>query len=99
MPSPAAPEPTTRPRQHPPEPVDPPLVSVVLPTRGRPALLQQALASIVGQDYVGPLEIIVVHDREEPDRGHLDHEEGARRPAPAARPPRWCSATSSGKPG
>jgi glycosyltransferase involved in cell wall biosynthesis len=42
-------------------------VSVVIPTRGRPALLQATLAAIVAQDYVGPLEIIVVHDREEVD--------------------------------
>jgi glycosyltransferase involved in cell wall biosynthesis len=44
-----------------------PLVSVVIPTRGRPALLEETLASITGQDYAGELEIIVVHDREEPD--------------------------------
>jgi glycosyltransferase involved in cell wall biosynthesis len=44
-----------------------PLVSVVIPTRGRTALLQETLASIVGQDYAGPMEIIVVHDREEVD--------------------------------
>ena len=44
-----------------------PLVSVVIPTRGRPALLQETLESIIGQDYAGPMEIIVVHDREEID--------------------------------
>ena len=44
-----------------------PLVSVVIPTRGRPALLVETLASITAQDYAGPLEIIVVHDREECD--------------------------------
>ena len=44
-----------------------PLVSVVIPTRGRSALLRETLASIVGQDYAGPMEIIVVHDREEID--------------------------------
>jgi glycosyltransferase involved in cell wall biosynthesis len=44
-----------------------PLVSVVIPTRGRPALLLETLASITAQDYAGPLEIIVVHDREECD--------------------------------
>ena len=43
------------------------LVSVVIATRGRPALLEETLASIMSQDYAGHLEIVVVHDREEPD--------------------------------
>jgi GT2 family glycosyltransferase len=46
---------------------DAPPVSVVIPTRGRPDLLKETLQSIVCQDYAGQLEIIVVHDREEPD--------------------------------
>jgi glycosyltransferase involved in cell wall biosynthesis len=45
----------------------PPTVSVVIPTRGRASLLLETLATIIGQDYPGRLEIIVVHDREEPD--------------------------------
>ena len=44
-----------------------PLVTVAIPTRGRPALLEETLASITAQDYDGPLEILVVHDREEVD--------------------------------
>jgi glycosyltransferase involved in cell wall biosynthesis len=44
-----------------------PLVTVVIPTRGRPALLEATLASITSQDYAGPLEVLVVHDREEAD--------------------------------
>jgi glycosyltransferase involved in cell wall biosynthesis len=44
-----------------------PTVSVVIPTRGRPELLRETLQSIVGQDYAGSLDIIVVHDREQPD--------------------------------
>lgn len=44
-----------------------PLVSVVVPTRGRPALLLETLASIVDQDYPGPMEVFVVHDREAVD--------------------------------
>lgn len=44
-----------------------PLVSVVIPTRGRPELLRETLASIVAQDYAGDLEIMVIHDREETD--------------------------------
>ena len=46
---------------------DTPQVSVVVPTRGRPALLRETLQSIVDQDYAGPMEVIVVHDREEAD--------------------------------
>lgn len=44
-----------------------PLVTVVVPTRNRPRLLSETLATIVAQDYAGPLEVIVVHDREEPN--------------------------------
>ena len=44
-----------------------PLVSVVVPTHGRPTLLRETLATILRQDYEGPLEILVVHDREELD--------------------------------
>lgn len=47
---------------------DTPLVTVVIPTRGRPALLLETLAAIVAQDYAGPLEVFVVHDREEADQ-------------------------------
>lgn len=53
-----APEPTAQ---------DAHLVSVVIPTRGRPALLLETLATVIDQDYSGPIEIIVVHDREQPD--------------------------------
>ena len=42
-----------------------PTVSVVIPTRGRPELLRETLATIVAQDYAGVLEILVVHDRED----------------------------------
>ena len=48
-------------------PTQEPLVSVVIPTRGRPALLEATLASITSQDYAGPMEVIVVHDREAAD--------------------------------
>lgn len=44
-----------------------PLVSVVVTTRGRPELVRETLDSIVGQDYPGEMEILVVHDQEEPD--------------------------------
>jgi len=44
-----------------------PLVSVAIPTRGRPELLRETLATIVAQDYLGDIEIMVIHDREEID--------------------------------
>jgi glycosyltransferase involved in cell wall biosynthesis len=44
-----------------------PLVTVVIPTHGRPELLRETLATITGQDYAGRMEIIVVHDREAVD--------------------------------
>jgi glycosyltransferase involved in cell wall biosynthesis len=44
-----------------------PLVSVGVPTRGRPELLRQTIATIVEQDYQGPIEILVVHDKEAAD--------------------------------
>ncbi len=46
-------------------PTNYPLVSVVLPTRGRPELVRESLKSVVAQTYPGELEIFVVHDQEE----------------------------------
>jgi glycosyltransferase involved in cell wall biosynthesis len=43
-----------------------PLVSVIVPTRGRPDLVREALIAIIGQTYPGPVECIVVHDQEPP---------------------------------
>jgi glycosyltransferase involved in cell wall biosynthesis len=43
-------------------------VSVVVPTRDRPELLRTALDAILGQDYGGPIEVVVVYDQSEPDR-------------------------------
>jgi glycosyltransferase involved in cell wall biosynthesis len=46
-----------------------PLVSVILPTRGRPDLVREALGAVVGQAYPGVIECIVVHDQEPPQPG------------------------------
>jgi glycosyltransferase involved in cell wall biosynthesis len=43
-----------------------PSVSVIVPTRDRPQLLERAVRSILAQSYPGPLECIVVFDRSEP---------------------------------
>ncbi len=56
-----------------------PLVSVIVPTRGRPDLVRATISSIVGQAYPGPIECLVVHDQEPPDPdlaglGTADHQ-------------------------
>ncbi len=45
-----------------------PAVGVVLPTHDRPELMRKSLRAIVGQDYPGVVETVVVFDRSEPDR-------------------------------
>jgi glycosyltransferase involved in cell wall biosynthesis len=45
-----------------------PLVSVIMPTRGRPELVRQSIAAVVTQTYPGDIECIVVHDQEPPDQ-------------------------------
>lgn len=42
-------------------------VAVVVATRDRPVLLRRTIESILSQDYHGPIEVIVVFDRSEPD--------------------------------
>ncbi|MGL4173921.1 MAG: glycosyltransferase family 2 protein [Actinomycetota bacterium] len=44
-----------------------PLVSVVLPTRGRPELVRESIAGIVNQTYPGDIECFVIHDQEKVD--------------------------------
>jgi hypothetical protein len=58
----------TRPAREPPWP----LVSVVLPTRGRPDLVRDALGSVLRQSYPGEIECVVVHDQEAPDHSLAD---------------------------
>jgi glycosyltransferase involved in cell wall biosynthesis len=42
-------------------------VAVVVATRDRPVLLRRTIDSILSQDYDGPIEMIIVFDRSEPD--------------------------------
>ncbi len=49
-----------------------PSVGVVLPTRGRPVQCRAALASVLAQEYPGAIQVVVVHDRCEPDRSLAD---------------------------
>lgn len=44
-----------------------PSVSAVVCTRDRPELLRKAIAAILGQDYQGSIECVVVFDRSDPD--------------------------------
>ncbi len=44
-----------------------PVVTVVVPTRDRPQLLTRALTAIMGQDYAGTIECLVVFDQSEPE--------------------------------
>jgi GT2 family glycosyltransferase len=48
------------------EPAVLPSVSVVVPTRDRPALLRRAVTAILGQTYQGTVECVVVFDQSEP---------------------------------
>ena len=45
-----------------------PLVTVVIPTYGRPHLLPKAVQAVLDQQYSGPIECVVVFDQEEPYR-------------------------------
>lgn len=49
-----------------------PSVGVVLPTHDRPAARRAALASVLAQEYPGEIQVVVVHDRCEPDRSLAD---------------------------
>jgi glycosyltransferase involved in cell wall biosynthesis len=44
-----------------------PSVSVVIPTHDRPEEVRRAIASVLAQEYDGPLDVVVVFDRAEPD--------------------------------
>jgi glycosyltransferase involved in cell wall biosynthesis len=49
-----------------------PLVSVIMPTHGRPELVRESIAGVVAQDYPGEIECLVIHDQETPDE-ELSH--------------------------
>lgn len=50
-----------------PRQLDWPSVGVVIPTRARPYLLRRALASVLAQDYPGPVRVVVVFDNSHPE--------------------------------
>ena len=49
-----------------------PLVSVVIATRDRPALLQRAVRRVMEQTYAGPIECVIVFDQSEPHPVDVD---------------------------
>jgi glycosyltransferase involved in cell wall biosynthesis len=55
-----------------------PLVSVIMPTRGRPELVRESIAAVIAQTYPGQIECLVVHDQEPPDT-ELTHLGGPQR--------------------
>lgn len=57
-----------------------PSVGVIVPTRNRPQLVRACLASIVGQDYPGPVEVVVVFDGEPPDASLVQEFDAPARP-------------------
>lgn len=67
MSRPATPAEPRQPAVTPAEPATWPNVTTVVPTHQRPELVRRAIASIVGQDYPGLIETLVVFDRAEPD--------------------------------
>ncbi len=55
-----------------------PSVGVVVPTRDRPELVRVTIASILGQDYPGDIDVIVVYDQSTPDVTLEQNEPGRR---------------------
>jgi Glycosyl transferase family 2 len=49
-----------------------PTVATVLPTRGRPELLREAVESVLDQDYPGDIDLVVVHDQEDPNESLVE---------------------------
>lgn len=45
-----------------------PAVSVIIATHDRPQLLARAIEAVLGQDYPGPIECVVVFDQADPDK-------------------------------
>ena len=80
-----------------------PAVTVVIPTRDRPALLRTAVGAVLAQDYPGEVRCVVVHDGTEPDPalesrpGRGDHATSAPPAwrAPATPASRWPGPSSS----
>lgn len=55
--------------------MDHPHVSVIIATRDRPQLLARAVEAVLGQDYPGPIECVIVFDQTEPDMAQARSDE------------------------
>ena len=73
-----------------------PTVTAVVPAHGRPQLLREAIASILAQDYPGPLDVIVVHDGEPEDLDLRDEFPGRVRVTSNTRTPGLSGARNTG---
>ncbi len=51
-----------------------PSVGVVIATHNRPQLMRRALASVLDQDFDGPIQVVLVFDRSEPDTTLARHD-------------------------
>lgn len=49
-----------------------PVVTVVVPTRERPEMLRRAVEAVLGQDYAGEIECLVVFDRTTPQQPQVE---------------------------
>lgn len=55
-----------------------PAVTVIVPTRNRPAMLTRAVQSIIGQSYPGEIECVIVFDQSEPAQVNVELPAGRR---------------------
>jgi glycosyltransferase involved in cell wall biosynthesis len=55
-----------------------PSVTVIVPTRDRPAMLARAVQSIIGQSYPGEIECVIVFDQSEPVQVNVEQPAGRR---------------------
>ncbi|WP_027341700.1 glycosyltransferase family 2 protein [Hamadaea tsunoensis] len=73
-----------------------PSVGVVVPTHNRPGLLRKAVEGILEQDYEGPLRVLVVYDRAEPDESLASDGEHPVKVITNARTPGLAGARNTG---
>lgn len=73
-----------------------PSVCVVIPAHRRPRELRQAVAAVLAQTYDGPMEVVVVYDRAEPDESLATDDPRRVRVMSNARTPGLAGARNTG---